>query len=87
MDNAETTRPLAADERSAVAALLESAHAALMNPDIPVGRGNIVLGFVAHALERGALDVRRGHRAGDLRTVARDLDRRIREIITGNVVR
>jgi hypothetical protein len=86
MDKAETTRPLQADERAAVARLLESAHAALMNDDIPLGRGNIVLGFVTYALERAALDVRRGHRAGDLDTVARDLDRRVHQLVSGNTV-
>jgi hypothetical protein len=86
MDTQNSSRPLAADERSAVAVLLEAAHAALMNEAIPYGKGNVALGFIAHALERGALDVRRGHRAGDLRTVARDLERRIRQLATGTTI-
>jgi hypothetical protein len=68
MTETDSTRPLSPHERASVARLLEAAHGALMS-EIRPEDGRDLLRAVTDALQRGALDIRRGYRAGDLDSV------------------
>jgi hypothetical protein len=87
MANRDCTAPLSPDERSAVARLLERAHAVLMDDRIPPERSNLVLGFLAAALGHAAVDVRRGHRAAGLDATTAALARQVDALIEGGEVR
>jgi len=82
VDKQETTRPIDAAERGAVARLLEQAAAALA-ADVPDDRAPVLFGTLQHALRRGATDIRRGHRSGDLDTVTGELRRLVAELTEG----
>jgi hypothetical protein len=77
----DSTAPLDPGERSAIARLLETAHAALTEERIPVGRESVLLGTLIYAIERAALDVRRGHRAADLNLITADVRDTIAELL------
>ncbi len=82
MDTPDSTSPFTPDERASVARLLEQAAAALA-ADVPDDRAPVLFGTLQHALRRGATDIRRGHRSGDLDTVTGELRRLVAELTEG----
>jgi len=56
------------------------ACAAALAADVPNDHVPVLFGSLQHALRRGATDIRRGHRAGDLDTVTGELRRLLAEL-------
>jgi hypothetical protein len=86
MASRDSTAPLEASERAAVARFLDQAHATLLDDRITAERGHYILGFLVDALHRAAVDVRRGNRSADLDTVTSDLARRVEQLAIGERV-
>jgi hypothetical protein len=82
----DSTAPLDPSERAAIARLLERVRATLLDDRFTAAQRPEVLGYLTHVVERAALDLRRGHRAADLDTLAGQLGRFVSRLVGGDVV-